>query len=425
MITHLRAKNFKSWADTGDLRIAPLTGFFGTNSSGKTSLLQLLLLMKQTAESNDRRQVLNLGDRNSLIDLGTFQDILHGHKNDKGIQIDLNWRPAYVEQDDLGFPNSVFDVLWGVELQANRERVFPSEDASSQGLNGKQLNEIREKVKQQNEIKLESSINIEANRIILDSFQYRLGDYIFGQKKSQEVGSKSQYQLIAKNFQLEVPFFDEEDYSNIEVTPVKFYGFPHEFGYEYPEASVFSELEFFLEQELKNVVYLGPLREYPQRTYIWSGAAPSTVGTRGENAVAALLAAQTENRPIDAKIAEWLKKMGLIHSFKLEPIAFGRRDYEVRIRKTPNSAEVLITDVGFGVSQLLPVLVLCYYVPEGSIIILEQPEIHLHPSVQSDLADLLIDVVKDRKVQIIFESHSEHLLRRLQRRIAEEKISPD
>lgn len=81
-----------------------------------------------------------------------------------------------------------------------------------------------------------------------------------------------------------------------------------------------------------------------------------------------------------------------------------------------------MTDVGFGVSQILPVLVLCYYVPEGSIIILEQPEIHLHPSVQSGLADVFIDAMQNRGVQIILESHSEHLLRRLQRRIAEEVI---
>lgn len=62
------------------------------------------------------------------------------------------------------------------------------------------------------------------------------------------------------------------------------------------------------------------------------------------------------------------------------------------------------------------------YVPENTTIILEQPEIHLHPKVQSDLADVLIDVVKNRNVQIILESHSVFLLHRLQRRIAEEKI---
>ena len=117
--------------------------------------------------------------------------------------------------------------------------------------------------------------------------------------------------------------------------------------------------------------------------------------------------------------------MGLIHSFSLKQIAENRKDYEFRVKKSATSAEVLITDVGFGVSQILPVLVLCYYVPEGSTILLEQPEIHLHPSVQAGLADVLIDVVKERRVQIIVESHSEHLLRRLQRRIAEQALAPD
>lgn len=74
---------------------------------------------------------------------------------------------------------------------------------------------------------------------------------------------------------------------------------------------------------------------------------------------------------------------------------------------------------------MLPVLVLCYYAPAGSTIILEQPELHLHPAVQAGLADVLIEVWRKRKIQIIFESHSEHLLRRLQRRIAEEHVSPD
>ena len=73
----------------------------------------------------------------------------------------------------------------------------------------------------------------------------------------------------------------------------------------------------------------------------------------------------------------------------------------------------------------MPAIVLSYYAPKGSIIILEQPEIHLHPAVQAGLADVMIDAVKTCNIQIIFESHSEHLLKRLQRRIAEQKISPD
>lgn len=89
------------------------------------------------------------------------------------------------------------------------------------------------------------------------------------------------------------------------------------------------------------------------------------------------------------------------------------------MRRDHTSPETMLADVGFGVSQILPVLVLLYYVPEGSIVLMEQPEIHLHPSVQSGMADVMLAVAKRRQVQIIVESHSEHLLRRFQRRVAE------
>ena len=128
--------------------------------------------------------------------------------------------------------------------------------------------------------------------------------------------------------------------------------------------------------------------------------------------------------PFEEIIAHWLKELGLIHSFNVSEIATHSNLYKVEVQKTSKSTPVLITDVGFGVSQLLPVLVLLYYVPEGAIVLLEQPEIHLHPSVQTGLADVIINVAKTRKVQIIVESHSEHLLRRLQLRVAEDEIAP-
>ena len=102
-----------------------------------------------------------------------------------------------------------------------------------------------------------------------------------------------------------------------------------------------------------------------------------------------------------------------------------QKEYEVRIQKTSSSPPVTLVDMGYGLGQFLPVLVLCYYAPEGSTLILEQPGIHLHPKVQSQLADLLIEVVIKRNLQILVESHSEHLLNRLQRRVAEERITAD
>lgn len=74
MLTGLRVRNLKVWRDSGEVRLAPLTVLFGANSAGKTSIPQLLLLLKQTAESPDRQRALQLGDSRTLVDLGTYGD---------------------------------------------------------------------------------------------------------------------------------------------------------------------------------------------------------------------------------------------------------------------------------------------------------------------------------------------------------------
>jgi predicted ATPase len=130
-------------------------------------------------------------------------------------------------------------------------------------------------------------------------------------------------------------------------------------------------------------------------------------------------------------IAEKLKEMELIDNFKVNPISKQRQEYEVKVCTKGSRIWVDLPDVGFGVSQVLPVLVECFYAAPASIIIMEQPEIHLHPSAQAALADVMIDVInsretgKDRNIQLVIETHSEHFLRRLQRRIAEERVARD
>lgn len=89
MITHIRMKNFKSWQESPEVKLAPLTGFFGTNSSGKSSLLQMLLLLKQTAERSDPEEVIFFGDEHSLVNLGSFREVIHGHKEDKLLKLEF------------------------------------------------------------------------------------------------------------------------------------------------------------------------------------------------------------------------------------------------------------------------------------------------------------------------------------------------
>lgn len=124
-------------------------------------------------------------------------------------------------------------------------------------------------------------------------------------------------------------------------------------------------------------------------------------------------------RPFAGIVAHWLRALGLIADFRVEEIAPGSNRWQAKVRTHDGTAEVMLTDAGFGVSQVLPVIVLLHYAPEGSTVILEQPEIHLHPLAQAELADAIVHAAIHRGVQVILESHSEHLLLRLQRRIAE------
>jgi predicted ATPase len=93
MLTRLQRRNFKGWEDTGPRQVAPLTILFGSNSSGKTSLLQALLLLKQTAESSDRSRVLHTGGERTLVDLGTLSDVIFSHDLERPLDIRLAWRP--------------------------------------------------------------------------------------------------------------------------------------------------------------------------------------------------------------------------------------------------------------------------------------------------------------------------------------------
>ena len=92
MITEFKAENFKSWEDTGKIDFAPLTGFFGANSSGKTSLLQVLLMLKQTVERPpDWNDSLDFGDESSLVNLGSFGDVIYRHRQDLSLGITVSW----------------------------------------------------------------------------------------------------------------------------------------------------------------------------------------------------------------------------------------------------------------------------------------------------------------------------------------------
>jgi len=397
MLRELQIKNFKAWADSGKIRFAPLTIFCGNNSSGKSSLAQFLLMLKQTVESYDRQRVLHLGDKDSMVDLGTFHEMVHKH--DEGNQIDFNF---------------TFDAPETITIN---DITTNTTDSYSR-------------------LKFEASISFEkkANKIALDRLNYTL---LNGKEMSFGLTSKQgKYVLEVENYSAK----RQKGRVWQLPPPENFFGFPDEAVEYFQNTRFLNDLSLAIKNLFKSIFYVGPLRDNPERSYNFSGEIPPDVGIKGTIAVNALLAARDRKlskgykqrlEPFENLVARWLRDMGLINDFKVKPIGDGRKEHEVLIKINEDSPEVLITDVGFGISQILPVLVQCFYVSPKSTIIFEQPEIHLHPSVQSHLGDLFIETIKsrenskDRDIQVIVESHSEHLIRRIQRRIAEEVIKPE
>ena len=400
MLERLKFENFKAWREA-DLRFGKVTGFFGTNSAGKSSILQLLLLLKQTRNATDRGLVLDFGGPADMVNLGTFADVVHRHDELRRLRWTLEWslpRPAMIS-NPMGPPGQPLAV-------GNRLEIRCDVEMRKSGLRSRKL----------------------AYRFAGVDFRLQLrGD------------SEREFELVSdweseQETELKFGFIRSRGRRWPLPHPTKTYRFPSETRSYYQNADFLSDFELAYENLMDSIYYLGPLREYPRRQYHWGGSSPEDVGQRGERTVDAILAATLRgetrslgyrrwSKPFQAMIAHWLKELDLIHDFRLEEIAPGTNLYRTMVKTSSKSVSTVLTDIGFGVSQVLPALVLLYYVPEGSTVLMEQPEIHLHPAVQSGLADLMLNVAKARNVQIIVESHSEHLMRRLQRRVAEEEAS--
>ena len=402
MLTSLHIKNFKAWKDTGVIRLAPLTVIFGANSAGKSSLGHLLLALKQTSLSADRKRPLHLGDSNAMIDLGTFAECLHNHDLQNALDFELGWKIPGKELD-------VRDPLSQKKFSGDglMLSVTLSADTKQQPRVDKLAYQLLRKGK------IELAVN-----------------YCRDEKGKIEIES-NEYKFL-RNTGRRWPL-DEPD---------KFYRISDQSRARFQNAEFLSDFALNTEAALNRIYYLGPLREHPKRIYSWSGETPESVGQKGEFAVAAILAASAQDRKLnrgpkkhltrfDAFIAQWFKDLGIIESFEVKPVAEGRKEYEVVVKTHATASEVKITDVGFGVSQVLPALVQAFYCPPNSTIWMEQPEIHLHPQVQAELADVFISATqarengRERNVQLIVESHSEHFLNRLQRRIAEGAVAPE
>lgn len=419
LLSEIRVKNFKSFGSTQSAVLAPLTLIYGKNSSGKSSIIQSLLLLKQSMGE------AHLITQGAWTDAGSFATAVHRHETTRSIDVGISFGspPGAVHsslmasskllrrvdftfaEDDLSHDiEHVTGVGFGEHYAAFASRTGASSkeagfDLSAEGLKAlveaaaepgvhyppskkpitkANLSVVKLMLRRNNE----AYVSVKANGILPTGELLT----VFRQPESRQQSTARAY--IQRGLAL--------------------------------TSSVSAEFSSILEK----LSYLGPLRESPSRYY----ARSANSGRTGEPAVAITL---FDNVSEQKQITQWLNRLGIPYELEVIGVSAGASRelvgdlVAISLTDTRSGVRSSPADVGFGISQVLPILVELS-ARQQSVICIEQPEIHLHPALQAEIADVLIESTdaEGRGNQVIAETHSEHLVLRVQRRIREGSLDP-
>lgn len=436
MIKSLDISNFKSFAaDVPPMPLAPITLVYGPNSAGKSTLLQTLALLKQSLEPRvlSSAGVPDLVFTGDYVDLGGFLSTVYRHDRDKCIGLGL----SFIDPSPEGDSRLLADEPIFVGLQFGWD--------GGQGRSVQRLATLGD-----------SDDRVSFNRNAAGNFELASGEadpaafvkLIRSREQIHRDAGNSEDKREADNLKLLASktesLLQDGDRRLQFLSTGLFPGLPEpgfiqdwrldlNLGlwfeeYLYARARAVTEV-------LSNLAYLGPLRSLPTRFQLLAEGAAETVGFTGEH-TARLLA---DNPQLQKAVDECLEDFEVPYRLKVLPLAATTAKADemtlrpeignlVTIALVHLGSDVVATvrDVGFGVSQMLPVVVQLL-VNTNSTICIEQPEVHIHPRLQADIADLLIESASSdgRANQVIVETHSEALMLRVQRRVAEGLITPD
>jgi AAA15 family ATPase/GTPase len=387
----IRLQRFRSFEDSGWIEFKPITLLFGYNSAGKSSILQALLMLKQSIK-NMAAEVPFVFSSDKGVDLGTFEDVVHKHQIDHDSPMIISLK-VDVEKDALDKLRS--GAFFVREEQAE---YFIDDD-----LKDVELSEI--------EFSIEISYNQERKFITVKGFKIT-------DNETTKVILCMKKQGIFENEQTEY-CSDYIDVQNKKVPIIWFNFIPvikPELGFE--QISKVSEcIRKRISFSLDRMVNIGPLREKPERMMLFAGEKPASVGTKGEDTFKLLFNEKHSPSSMDLEdqLNKYLRKYNYLFEWSMLRSNLG----QFMLKDISTGILVNIVDVGFGISQVLPIAVQLYVTGRQQFLLIEQPEIHLHSKAQADIADLMIDAITYGKKTIILETHSENLLLRLRRRVAE------
>jgi predicted ATP-dependent endonuclease of OLD family len=384
-IDKLTISNFKGIDEKTEFIIKPLTLFIGPNSSGKSSCIHALAALAQTVKLASSKLPIVLDDEFAQVHLGRFIEVIHSKSYDDQMEIgvSLNKPGIKVEYEEAReVINSIDDIQAIYSFKSTKRTQDITMEKAEFNVGKKNLTFIK--------TPKDYSVSFNSN-ILNTKARHRSGLKL----SFTPTLSPTSTSIEAENDQRSL--FD---------------------------AFVLNEtIAEIILGELRKTLYLGPFRQAPLRRYQTRGSSPLEVGSQGEASVTLLANeyVQSKARTHIKEVSEWMAELGLAK--KVEVSRVGNSDlFDVQVTLNDN-ATLPIADLGYGMSQILPVLVQCSFAPKGSTLLFEQPELHLHHLAAGKLATVLAKVAKQRNLRIVAETHSEDLFKQLLIELNTKKVS--
>lgn len=178
----------------------------------------------------------------------------------------------------------------------------------------------------------------------------------------------------------------------------------------------------FIETVDDKLNFISSFRHHPERTYYQKAKSDNKVGRFGEGYIDQILEWQDRDTSKFRQLNAIMNDLRLVNAITTQKLTGGR--FELRVQVQEEGAWCSLADVGFGISQFLPIIVADLQLHTDSTLLVAQPEIHLHPSVQASLGDYLVGQANHTNKQYIIETHSEYLLNRIRLAIVKGEIEP-
>lgn len=417
MVTAFSIKNFRGFRDQSTLPVGGLTCLVGRNSSGKSSLIHALLLLRQSVDQRAvGTRVPQLNMNGPLVNAGAYDDIVHNHITTQHIQFTFEiTSDACIEPRQSSISKSLVPLdIPRPQINRLARRTYSSACMNYGIDNTKPPVSV---------VKLsfhpEPPFGPTLSRYEIEV--KGLGRVVFvrttGKTRVQHWRAYL-FDLPRKSIRILFPtwsFFpilrerDSHEISKPEQSRIRQF------------RSVFEDTLGQITTFLTDFKFVGPFRTPPARRYTFSGIGAADTGTSGERAVDLLITEQLlapSHQYLISAVSHWLNHMGLAKKVRVKHLAKRSSIFELSIAGAGLAKSANFVDVGFGISQILPVLVQGLLVPRGGTYIVQQPELHLHPDAQAALADYFI-YLASQGIASIVETHSEYLLLRIRRRLAE------